>query len=79
MSILMSRCKTSKWVRLTAVLKILKFKQKEKKRNGPRWALNHVLWSGTPVFYPLHHFLSLFNCVWFNGSKLILAVKMMKI
>ena len=32
MSILMSRCKTSKWVRLTAVFKRLKFKQKEKKK-----------------------------------------------
>ena len=31
MSILMSRCKTSKWVRLTAVFKRLKFKQKDKK------------------------------------------------
>jgi hypothetical protein len=35
MSILMSRCKISKWVRLTAVFKRPKFKQKDKKETFP--------------------------------------------
>jgi hypothetical protein len=78
MSILMSRCKTSKWVRLTAVFIRLKFKQKEKKETFLDGRETTVFWSGTPVLYPLHHSILLFNCVLFNGFKLILAVKIMK-
>ncbi len=52
---------------------------KKKKRNVPRWARNHVLQSGISVLYQLHHVLLLFYSIWFKLSKLILAVKMMKI
>jgi hypothetical protein len=78
MSILMSRCKTSKWVRLTAVFKRLKFKQKERKKRSLVGAKPRSMeWYSSAL--PTTPLFITYNCIWFNGSKLILAVKMMKI
>jgi|688.fasta_scaffold2152569_1 hypothetical protein len=78
MSILMSRCKTSKWVRLTAAFKRLTFKQKEKKETF--LDERETMFFGVVLQCSTHYTtLRYFKCIWFNGSKLILAVKIMKI
>jgi hypothetical protein len=63
MSILMSRCKTSKWVRLTAVFKRLKFKQKEKKEtflDGRETTFFGVVLQCSTHYTTLYYFLTVF-------------------
>ncbi len=63
MSILMSRCKTSKWVRFTAVFKRLKFMQKEKKEtflDGRETTFFGVVFQCSTHYTTLYYFLTVF-------------------